>query len=347
MQPQVTHEAEIHRQHVRLKVPIGVEIDGTRFVADDWSMGGFGIAGPISSRRPGERFPVRIYFPFEDFEVSLRLDCQMIYALPDNTRFGCKFLALSEGQTSLFRYFVDAYLSGEIVAGGDILSVVGRDNTAAARARAELFSPFAAEEAAGRRLRRWIGFGVLAGLAAALALFLGTSFRETYLVVETDAATVEAPIYRLRSADAGSLEPVAGRGLLKRNDVVARVRAADGTVSQIVSPCDCVVNDWDVRPGDLVTPGEQVAILVAADQPLTVRATVPIEDALKLRVGQTAEITIPGREAPYLGQIERLDFRRRLSDEDKGPIRSVPVIIKPDKPLEFEDLGSIARVRFL
>ena len=130
MQLQIVHEAEVHRQHVRLKIPIVVEIDGTRFNVDDWSMGGFGIESEMSSRQPGERFPVRMVFPFEDFEVSLRLDCQMVYILEDNSRFGCRFLGLSQGQVALFRYLIDAYLSGEIVSGGDILALAGRDNSA-------------------------------------------------------------------------------------------------------------------------------------------------------------------------------------------------------------------------
>src|SRR5512134_518893 len=100
MQPQIVHEAEIHRQHVRLRIPIVVEIDGTRYGVDDWSIGGFGVAGPITSRQPGERYPARLIFPFEDFEITLRLDCQMIYVLPDGSRFGSKFLALSQGQVS-------------------------------------------------------------------------------------------------------------------------------------------------------------------------------------------------------------------------------------------------------
>ncbi|MEZ5903859.1 MAG: PilZ domain-containing protein [Geminicoccaceae bacterium] len=111
MQPQVVHEAEVHRQHVRLKIPINVEIDGSSFTVDDWSMGGFGIFSEMTSRQPGERFPVRLIFPFEDFEVSLRLDCQMVYILEEGTRFGCRFLGLSKGQLALFRYLVDAYLS--------------------------------------------------------------------------------------------------------------------------------------------------------------------------------------------------------------------------------------------
>src|SRR4051812_8219257 len=144
MHAQIVHEAEIHRQHVRLRIPIVVEIDGTRYGIDDWSMGGFGVASPITSRQPGERFPARLIFPFEDFELTLRLDCQMIYALPDLPRFGGKFLALSQGQLSLFRYLVDAYLSGELVSGGDVLAVVSRDNMGEARVQ-KLFEAMSQE----------------------------------------------------------------------------------------------------------------------------------------------------------------------------------------------------------
>ena len=100
MQPQVVHEAEVHRQHVRLKIPISIEIDGTAFTVDDWSMGGFGIMADMTSRQPGERFGVKLVFPFEDFDVTLRLDCQMVYILEDSSRFGCRFLALSQGKVA-------------------------------------------------------------------------------------------------------------------------------------------------------------------------------------------------------------------------------------------------------
>ena len=82
MQPQIVHEAEVHRQHVRLRIPIAIEIDGTRYGVDDWSMGGVGRGRAITSRQPGERFPARLIFPFEDFEIALRLDCQMVYVSP-------------------------------------------------------------------------------------------------------------------------------------------------------------------------------------------------------------------------------------------------------------------------
>ena len=352
MQLQIVHEAEVHRQHVRLKIPITVEIDGTRFTVDDWSMGGFGVESEMASRQPGERFPVRMIFPFEDFEVSLRLDAQMVYILEDNSRFGCKFLALSQGQLALFRYLVDAYLSGEIVSGGDILSIAGRDNTAEARIAPLNFNPYADEEARGRRMRRLAGFlfFALAGVAVLGAIAWG--YKDRFLTPSADSAVIEAPIYRVRAPINGTLEAGQIGALLRRGDTIGRVADPDGRIMPLDSPCECAFVDWLALPGQFVQAGEPVAALVSADRPLVVRAQVELSVADRLQVGDIAEIRIPGRSETMLGQIEKIDVRPLLtqldSGESQGPVarRLAQVIIRPDKPFIFDDLGVLAQVRF-
>jgi mannuronan synthase len=352
-QPQIVHEAEVHRQHVRLKIPIGVEIDGTRYLVDDWSMGGFGVAGPITSRQTGERFPVRLVFPFEDFELSLRLDAQMIYVDPDLPRFGCRFLALSQGQLSLFRYMVDAYLSGEIVTGADVLAVAGRDNTAEARVQAQVLRPFLEEEATGRRWRRLAGLGLLAALGVGLAGFIALGLQERVLTVSTDTAVIEAPIFRVRAPTAGTVATVAEpNAIVRPGDPVARVTpAAGGAPVTLPSPCECALFDWTVEPGQFAQQGEPVATLVAVDRPLVVRAQVPWNKARRLTAGQVAEIIVPGKPEPYSGQIDRVDFKlalgpRRQDDLLPADRRSATVIVRPDSPFDFTDLGSLVSVRF-
>ncbi len=351
MKPQIVHEAEIHRQHVRLRIPIGVEIDGTRFGVDDWSMGGLGVAGPISSRQPGERFAVRLIFPFEDFELTLRLDTQMVYVLPDLPRFGTRFVDLSQGQLALFRYIVDAYLSGEIVSGGDILSVVGSDQTGEARVQ-KLFSALNEEDNWGRRIRRYVGITLMALAGVGLTGLIVAGLYQRFLMVTTDRAVIEAPTFRLAATAAGVVEAGNG-GLLRRGDPAARLIGADRTVVDLPSPCECVLGEWLVPPGATAQPGQIVATLVAADQPLTVRAEVPLESARRLRVGQIAEITVPGKPEAYRGQIERIDFRlsgpRPGEPADLGAVNhtGVPVIVRPDRPFDFENLGYAVSVTFL
>ena len=352
MQLQIVHEAEVHRQHIRLKIPIVVEIDGTRFNVDDWSMGGFGVESEMSSRQPGERFPVRMIFPFEDFEVSLRLDCQMVYIVEDNSRFGCRFLGLSQGQLALFRYLVDAYLSGEIVSGGDILAIAGRDNTAEARVNPLSFNPYSEEEAAGRRAKRLVGFGLLGLAGLALVGVAALGFKDRFLTPEAQSAVIEAPIFRVRASASGILEGREINDLLRRGDQIGSIADSAGQVARLESPCECAFVEWLTVPGQFVQAGEPVAALVAADRPLVARAQVDLAVAERLHLGDVAEIIIAGRGEPVLGQIDRIDVKPRLAQleavEFQAPVaaRLAQVIIRPDKPFSFEDLGSLARVRF-
>lgn len=351
MQPQVVHEAEVHRQHVRLKIPINVEIDGSSFTVDDWSMGGFGIFSEMTSRQPGERFPVKLVFPFEDFEVTLRLDCQMVYILDESTRFGCRFLGLSQGQLALFRYLVDAYLSGEIVSGGDILAIAGRENTAAVRDRALPYNPYAEADGVGRRIKQIAGYALLAAAGLALAALIFTGVQDRFLTVRAESAVIETPVVRLRAPDAGILTPATLPNILQPGTPVARIETADGRFVHLVSPCDCILYDWLVMPGQFAQQGEEVAVLVAANQPLLVRAQVEFDQASRLKVGDLALIDVPGRGDAIRGQIESIDFRPSLRRADSGvgasPSRRLAqVTIRPDQPFDFEDLGSIVGVSF-
>lgn len=351
MQPQVVHEAEVHRQHVRLKIPIGVEIDGTVFTVDDWSMGGFGITSEMTSRQPGERFAVKLVFPFEDFDVGLRLDCQMVYILEDNTRFGCRFLALSQGQLALFRYLVEAYLSGEIVSGGDVLAVAGRDNTAAGRARGGGFNPYAESESWGARIKRVIGYTAITLAGLGLLALVGLGIQERFLTVKAEAAAIETPMVRLRAPAPGILSPLDLPATLAPGTPVARIETIEGRFLRIESPCECELRDWLIEPGQFAEQGEDVALLVAANQPLLVRAQVAFDGAMRLSAGDLALIDVPGRGQGLRGQIERIDFRagtarRGDAEATAGGRHLAQVIIRPDQPFDIEDLGSMVAVRF-
>ncbi len=350
MQAQIAHETEIHRQHIRLRIPIGVEIDGTRFTTDDWSLGGFGVGAEITSRQPGERFPVRLFFPFEDFEIVLHVDCQMIYVDRELPRFGCKFIGLSKGQLDLFRYLVDAYLSGEIVSAGDVLAIAARENGAELRVRSPLGDPFAEEEGWGPRLRRMFGYTLLILAALALAGLVAVGVREKFFVVKTDDAVVWVPVSELRAPFGGKVEAMPRRDIYLPGEPVVRITDIRGRAAVLESPCECVLLDWLVPPGQYARTGETVAALAAADRPLLVRARLPVEQAARLEIGQRAEIYLPGRAGPMLAQIERIDFKPGLAalDGDGGEAgRYARVVLRPDRPFDFEDLGTLVRVRFI
>jgi len=353
MQPQVVHEAEVHRQHVRLKIPIQVEIDGVRYQVDDWSMGGFGVESVMTSRQPGEKFSARLFFPFEDFDMSMRFDARMVYADQEHGRFGCAFVSISQDQTALFRYLVDAYLSGEVVSAGDVLQVRGRENTATAR-QSQIENLFPQEQSLSGSIKR---YGVYAGFALAglaLLLFVALGVKERYFTIEVTNAFVEAPIVQIRAPIAGRLISALQPGdPLVLGSLLGTLYGPDGVAVSLESPCDCTVLQQLGQNGQQYQLGDPLITLVKTDQPPMIRVQLPLEDVARLQVGDRAEVQFPGRGEMVFGQIERINLKPHLAalerDTDGLPIsrRLAQVLIRPDERLEIEDFGSLVSVRFL
>jgi len=353
MQPQVVHEAEVHRQHVRLKIPIQVEIDGVRYQVDDWSMGGFGVESVMTSRQSGERFSARLFFPFEDFDMSMRFDARMVYADQEHGRFGCAFVSISQDQSALFRYLVDAYLSGEVVSAGDILQVRSRGNTAMGRQQ-RVEDLFPQEQTLSGSLKRYgvyAGFGI-AGLA--LLAFVLFGIKERYFTIHATNAFVEAPVVQIRAPIAGRLISALRPGEpLVVGSLLGTLYGADGTSVSLQSPCDCSVLQDIGRNGQQYQLGDPLVTLIKTDQPPLIRVQLPLEDVERLQVGDRAEVRFPGRSELLFGQIERIDLKPHLAaldrDNDDLPIsrRLAQVLIRPDQRLDAQDFGSLVSVRFL
>jgi len=353
MQPQVVHEAEVHRQHVRLKIPIQVEIDGVRYQVDDWSMGGFGVESVMTSRQPGEKFSARLFFPFEDFDMSMRFDARMVYADQEHGRFGCAFVSISQDQAALFRYLVDAYLSGEVVSAGDILQVRSRENTAPARQQQvdDLFPQEQTLSASIKRYGVYAGFG-LAGLA--LLAFVLFGIKERYFTIHASNAFVEAPVVQIRAPIAGRLISALRPGEpLVVGSLLGTLYGADGVSVSLESPCDCSVLQQVGRNGQQYQSGDPLVTLIKTDQPPMIRVQLPLEDVERLQVGDRAEVRFPGRSELLFGQIERINLKPHLAaldrDDDGLPISRglAQVLIRPDERLEIQDFGSLVSVRFL
>jgi alginate biosynthesis protein Alg44 len=352
MQPQIVHESEVHRQHLRLKIPVQAEVDGVRYQVDDWSAGGFGVESVMTSRQPGEHFPVKLIFPFEDFEMSMRFDARMVYRDQDHGRFGCAFLGLSQAQSQVFRYLIDAYLSGEVMSAGDLLQLRARDDTAAARLEA-LYAPVAETELRGGRLKRyaaWIAFG-LAG--AGLLILVGWGIEEHYLRGVSVSAVVEAPLLQVRAPIAGRLTTTIAAGArVPQGTSLGSLTGFDGTAVALESPCDCVVLKQTGLDGQPYPVGQPLFALVKANQPLLIRTRLPLAEIQGLQAGDRVEIRVPGQSGLRYGQIERIDLRVPVealaSPDAETPLagRLAQVLVRPDRPFTLEDFGTLVTVRF-
>ena len=348
MSTQIYHEAESQRQFVRVRVPIHVEIDNVRYLVDDWSVAGFGVLQGIRAREVDARFAARLIFTFENFELSCTLESRLVYRETDPDRFGCVFVDIGPGQSSLLRHILDGYLAGEIVNAGDILRVVGRD----AGAVRVLPPPTATRvRSTGARLGTWIGSLLLLAAGVGLSYLAWLGIEERWLTKRADYAVIEAPIYRVRAGDAGMLERGDVQVLIAAGDNIAAIHRADGQIVPVPSPCECSLVSWTVATGENVLMGDTVAVLVAADRPLVVRARMRSIDAAGLSQGSVAEIRVPGGNGPILGALERIDHRANLVASTRDGQKTyknsfVELVIRPETPLDFDSLGMTPIVTF-
>ena len=334
----VVHEAEIHRQHVRLKVPIRAEIAGEWYQVDDWSLGGIGIEAEPPRAQEGDILPVLLAMPFEDFELRLGLEVELIYRLPDRPRFGCRFTGMTRGQISLFRQVIDRYLAGEIASPGDVLVALGRES----------FQPARVEtiEGGGGGAGRALGWAGAALVGLALVGLVGFGAYQRFYRIRTTDAWVEAPVYRVNAPVAGQLEYFPIGQIMEPNTPIARVISGlDRTEYDLRSPCLCSLGKWQVEDGAGIAAGATAAILVSADVPLKVTALLPLDQAEQLTVGAPVRLQVAGEPDSRTGQIERIAYAAPIEDlaKSRGPGAGtrtrIPVTIRPDEPLNYDLLG--------
>ncbi len=111
-----------------------------------------------------------------------------------------------------------------------------------------------------------------------------------------------AQVERLNALEAGARpeEILAKRATIEA--ARARIRAAEKRLAEltIAAPADAFLQTLDVRPGDLLKPGEPVAVLLLTEQPWIV-VYVPEGDLARVSPGQAADVfpdgggSLPGR----------------------------------------------------
>jgi hypothetical protein len=141
----------------------------------------------------------------------------------------------------------------------------------------------------------------------------------------------------------------AGERLLEGASL-GRIHALDGAPLTLESPCDCRVLDQLGLSGLYYQAGDPLIALVPAQEPLMVRAQLALDQAKRLAVDDRAEIHVPGRGEPVLGQVAQIDFAPALQAMRSGVEATSPrlaeVLVRPDLPFDFADLGSLVSIRF-
>lgn len=229
----VTREKRDNRQHVRIKMPIDVVVDGVTYRASDWSLGGFGLSDVTMDRVLGDFIKARLIVPFGSFDFTLEVLSEIVHDDRDRRKIGCRFVDLGESQVELLSYLSNAYLSGRI-ATVDGLLTVGHESMVRKEKLAGAIDdhPLAARLASAAK--KTVRYVLLAAVGLVLVTATGLALYARLFVVEADYAALSTPKLVLRSPAEGRLEAVrlAPGARVARDEVLFEIRD-QGLLSEI------------------------------------------------------------------------------------------------------------------
>ena len=100
--PQIVHEAEAQRQHIRINLPASISVQGHNFKLADWSVGGVSLlidGATPSFLQAGTTTEANMHFEFLGF--SLTVPTQLEINASSGNRVGCKFVNMDRNHVCL------------------------------------------------------------------------------------------------------------------------------------------------------------------------------------------------------------------------------------------------------
>lgn len=336
----ISHEAEVQRQHVRMRVPIECTIGGQKVEVIDWSVAGLGVANADKSWAVGHILPVAITFPFSQFGLNIDTDAEVRHIDPRNRRAGLRFVNMTPRQTNMLRFVLDAVVSGELVDAGDVIEVAARHNQAQSRSR--VHSDPKPAHPIGHGIKRGLQFAA-AGVASAVLLgFVVGSVYDRLFVIPAKSAVITADLVTVPATVNGNVGFVADGKSVARGEPVAAIESSDGKVTLINSPCDCVVQNRVALAGDFVNAGSPLVSLRRKETKPYVAAFISQEDAIRIIDGATVTVVLAnGRSiAPS---------NPRLIPASDGAVfggEFMKIVLEMQDALDVAEIGQPARVYF-
>lgn len=351
----LVHESETQRQHVRVRVPGVVEIEGGKtrmqFRLHDLSAGGIGFEARNIPFKVGQMYSGRLSITIEPIAVTIPIGFVVRHYNPETGRVGAQFEEMSAAEISSIRRVVSAYLGGEIIGVGDVVHTLSRNNFTPPRGGGTHKRSFAASVRAATVTALMLVAGVAAlaysaqrinekvfTTSSVMARVSGPRFEVTmprdgvfYSLVSGDRVVKKgAPI---GSFETTMLDLVRGQALKAELPAKELEALLDRTIKgTITSPCDCRVQALYAADQQYVGKGQPIATLEPIEFEPYVVARFNYPGAERLAVGSPVSLRIDGEASPRRGRVTQL---RTGSDADSLN-DSLVVIVTPDEPLPVE-----------
>jgi len=332
----IAHESEVQRQHVRLQVPVKIRIGNKSFSAEDWSHSGVAVCwdgagvgdlGLGDNVKEGKRFDATLEFDFDGYNFSMDVKCEVRFINSAKKRMGCRFEELSAQQISLLKYFVSAYMAGEIVRAGDVMDVAARNNFTKSRNLPAAEDDLSTAELAARKVKRMFWSGLVALVSLFCFVYLIMAIYERTYVVNASSAVVTADMDMVMSPAGGQVvfQNQQTNIDVQKGAPLFSVETLTGSVVGKDSPYEGAIKRYLAKNGDTVRKGQAlVGILPDYATPYVI-AEVPYEQAVRIAEGSNAVLEFKGYGASADGVVKRLEMFEGQ--------RLARVLIEPTKEL--------------
>lgn len=350
----LVHESETQRQHVRVRIPGVLEIDGgntrAQFRLHDLSAGGIGFEARNVAFKVGQKYAGRLNITLDP--VSLAIPVRFVVRHFDSStgRVGASFDELGSAEIASIRRVVSSFISGELVGVGDVVHTLSRNNFTAPRgapAQTERRGFFGTVRAAVVTLAM-LAAGALALLysaqrldqrlfntTAVAARVSGPQFQVTMprdgvfrsLVPDDKFVAKGAPIGSFETTMLDLVRSQALQADLKPADLEALLdRAVSGTIT---SPCDCRVEALFVTTEQYVGKGQPIAALTPVKYDPYVVARFKYPEANRLAVGSPVKLNIDGEVTERAGKVA--EIRRGFGSDEIDS--DLVVVVQAEQPI--------------
>lgn len=348
----VKHEAEYTRQHARYQIPASFRLDEKDHPLTEWSVSGFSSDNISTDMQDGDRFETEISFSLESFNLSMKVEAEIIRYQKDKGAIACRFVDVTRRNLSLLHYIINAYMAGEVVTAGDVLHVASR----------EAFTPVDPEQALPEhhtafqnvmlKTQRVVGQLIFFAIFIILIAFLGHTGYQRIFVINAMSAKISAPLMTVRSPDDGIYEASQGKvsGAVSKGQPLGLIKFTTGGATILSSPCDCTVAASYAIDNGFSGKGEVIFKLLPKDSSYLVEAKIPAKKLEKIKLGQSAEVLLPNG-SNYIGKVKDVMAAGiNISAENEMQSKSeseptVTALIETDEPLPATALDSVASVK--
>ncbi|MHA6494153.1 PilZ domain-containing protein [Pseudomonas borbori] len=355
----MVHEAEAQRQHARVKLPCMVHFQtkNNEFVETrllDLSAGGFSFATNKVPVQVGDYYKGRLQFQLDSLDLGIDIEFQVRVVDSENNRIGCQYHNLKAREQSTLRYLISAYLGGELVTAGDLLSTLQRDNFTKARKTKAGGGGMGSVD----RLRA-VTFS-LAIFLVGLAAFgmISKSLYDLYFVTHAEAGHVSVPSMQVTMPREGTVTSlVPENGVIAKGAPIATFSATmlemlKGSLTDeqltaenielffgkqltgtLTSPCDCTVIQQRVADGQFASKGSVIFELAPRDNKAMVEARFRYRNFENVRPGTPVTLKVAGEDGARTGTIVNSSLH------EGGLSSDIRVTIQPDQGLSNELAG--------